>query len=138
MKEMGTMISTEELIKRAAAVRANAYAPYSKYKVGAALLAKDGRIFCGCNMENASYGLTICAERNAITTAIAEGCRDFEQIVIVAEGERPVPCGACLQVMSEFAREIRVTVAAPDGTNRTDYTFMDLMPQQFILRKNEN
>ena len=93
----------EQLLDAATAVRLRAYAPYSNFQVGAALLAKDGRIFTGCNVENLSYGLTICAERNAIFAAVAAGVREFDAIAIVADTREPVsPCGACRQVMAEF------------------------------------
>jgi cytidine deaminase len=93
----------EKLYEEAIKTRENAYAPYSNFKVGACLLSDDGEIFSGCNVENASYGLSICAERNAIFSAVAEGKRKFKAMLIVAEGEKPVkPCGACRQVMVEF------------------------------------
>ena len=93
----------EQLLDAATAVRLRAYAPYSNFQVGAALLAKDGRIFTGCNVENLSYGLTICAERNAIFAAVAAGVREFAAIAMVADTREPVsPCGACRQVMAEF------------------------------------
>lgn len=96
-------INKADLIARAIAAAKNAHCPYSKLKVGAALLAADGSIFTGCNMENASYGLTICAERAAFSAAISAGKRSFKAIAIVA-GSRsmPYPCGACRQVMAEF------------------------------------
>ncbi len=91
------------LVVEAAAARINAYAPYSKFRVGAALLGADGRVFRGCNVENASFGLTVCAERVALCSAVAAGCRRFKAIAIVADGDRvPRPCGACLQSLAEF------------------------------------
>ena len=93
----------QSLITTATAARLQAYAPYSNFLVGAALLAKDGRIFPGCNVENLSYGLTICAERNALFAAVTAGVREFEAIAIVADTREPIsPCGACRQVMAEF------------------------------------
>jgi len=93
----------EKLYEEAIKTRENAYAPYSNFKVGACLLSDEGEIFSGCNVENASYGLSICAERNAIFSAVAKGKRKFKAMLIVAEGEKPVkPCGACRQVMVEF------------------------------------
>ena len=105
----------QELLTAAAAARLAAYAPYSHFQVGAALLAKDGRIFTGCNVENLSYGLTICAERNAIFSAVAAGVREFEAIAIVADTREPVsPCGACRQVMAEFG-DFKIISATLDG-----------------------
>lgn len=98
-------MSKEELITAAYAALENAYAPYSHFRVGACVLAKDGRIFCGANVENASYGLCCCAERNALFAAIAAGVRpkDIHVLAVVSERERPpAPCGACRQVMSEL------------------------------------
>lgn len=97
------MTDFTSLIPIAWAVRDRAYAPYSKFHVGAALLGADGVIYRGCNVENLSFGLTICAERNAIAQALAAGCREFKALVVVAETREPVsPCGACRQVMAEF------------------------------------
>jgi cytidine deaminase len=96
-------VDITELYALAKKVRENAYAPYSGFKVGAALFSESGKIYVGCNVENASYGLTICAERAAIYNAISKGERAFKAIVICADETNPVPpCGACLQVMAEF------------------------------------
>jgi cytidine deaminase len=95
----------ESLVRAAKAAREFAYAPYSGFKVGAAVLAKDGRVFGGCNVENASYGLCNCAERTALFTGVAAGCRpgDFTHLAVVADTAAPVPpCGACRQVMHEM------------------------------------
>ena len=93
------------LFEAAKAARKNAYVPYSHFAVGAAVRAKDGRVFTGCNIENASYGLTVCAERNAIFAAVKEGVRDFETLLVTADTEGPVsPCGACRQVMAEYQK----------------------------------
>jgi cytidine deaminase len=97
------VVSMQTLIDSAIAARLRAYAPYSNFQVGAALLANDGRVFTGCNVENLSYGLTICAERNAIFAAVAAGVKEFAAIAIVADTREPIsPCGACRQVMAEF------------------------------------
>jgi cytidine deaminase len=91
------------LLEEASKAREYAYVPYSKFKVGAALLAKDGKVFHGCNIENASYGMTNCAERTALFKAYSEGVTQFESLVVVADTDRPVsPCGACRQVISEL------------------------------------
>ncbi|MDD3394798.1 MAG: cytidine deaminase [Anaerotignum sp.] len=96
-------MKNRELVLLAMEAMEKAYAPYSKFKVGAALLAKDGRVFLGCNVENASFGATICAERTAVTKAISEGVKEFEKIAIVASsGEYAAPCGICRQVLYEF------------------------------------
>ena len=93
----------KKLLAAALAARENAYAPYSKFKVGAAVETADGHIFTGCNVENASYGLTCCAERNAVFAAIGSGARSFKALCVVADTEEPVaPCGACRQVLAEF------------------------------------
>ncbi|PNR94562.1 cytidine deaminase [Petrotoga sp. 9PWA.NaAc.5.4] len=93
----------KDLYKSALNVRENAYVPYSNFKVGAAVLTETGEIFCGCNVENASFGLTICAERNSIFSAVAHGYKSFKALLVVADSKEPVkPCGACRQVMAEF------------------------------------
>lgn len=103
-------ISDEMLLSLAIAARERSYSPYSGYAVGAALLSADGRVFQGCNVENASFGLTNCAERTAMFKAISEGASEFVAIAIAAEKSAPWPCGACRQVLNEFAPGIRVLV----------------------------
>ncbi len=110
-----TLPRWRELQTAARAARGNAWAPYSRYQVGAAVLASDGRIFVGCNVENASYGLTICAERVAICTAIAQGCASFSAICVSLTGI-PVPCGACRQFLVEFNPEMLVLLDDVDHT----------------------
>ena|SRR5436190_1627200 len=123
--------SPEELIHAARQVRLNAHAPYSHFQVGAALLTAKGRIVTGCNVENATFGLTICAERVAVFKAISEGDHDFESIAIVADTEAPTPpCGACRQILWEFAGDIEVILANLKGeTGR--YRLKDLLPLAF-------
>lgn len=99
------MKPSDALLRAAADALKNAYAPYSRYRVGAAVRAADGSVFSGCNVENASYGLTLCAERAAVCAAIAAGHRRLTAVAIVAEGTTsPYPCGACRQVLAEFTR----------------------------------
>jgi cytidine deaminase len=118
-----------ELIAAAAAVRERAYAPYSRFLVGAALRTADGTIFGGCNVENASYGLTICAERNAIAQAIAAGARDFTAVAVVS-ANGVTPCGACRQVLVEFGPDMTVIVADTRGRRRI-YTLAELLLDAF-------
>lgn len=102
-------MNPDELLAKALNVRMIAYAPYSQFQVGAALETQSGKVFTGCNVENLSFGLTICAERNAVFAAVAAGEREFARIVIVADSQEPVtPCGACRQVMAEFSLEMEV------------------------------
>lgn len=109
-EEQGSTISDASLLALAVSARERSYSPYSGYAVGAALLAADGRVFQGCNIENASFGLTNCAERTAMFKAISEGACEFTAIAIAAEKSAPWPCGACRQVLNEFAPGIRVLV----------------------------
>jgi len=119
-----------KLFEEALKVREKAYAPYSKYKVGAAVLTTDDEIISGCNVENASYGLTICAERNAIFSAVARGKTNFKSILIVAEGNGLAkPCGACRQVMNEFG-DFDVYLANTKGDIEKT-TVSELLPKSF-------
>ncbi len=125
---------TARLIDAAKRARANAYAPYSKYRVGAALLTKSGKIFAGCNFENASYGACICAERNAVGQMIAAGEREPVACVVVTGGKRPgSPCGICRQVLSEFAKDLPVVLISEHrgGDTRRDTSLAALLPDAF-------
>ena len=118
----------QHLIAIAAEARARAYAPYSSFNVGAALLDADGRIFAGCNVENVSFGLTICAERVAVSSAITAGSKTFRAIAIVSDSTKPVvPCGACRQVMAEFAPDLRIISATTQGAV-TEFDLATLLP----------
>ncbi len=120
----------DKLYKKALEVRENAYVPYSKFKVGAALLTEDDQIYVGANVENASYGLSICAERNAIFKANADGKRKYKALMVVAETEGPVsPCGACRQVMTEFG-DYKVYLANLKGDIKETSTY-ELLPYSF-------
>jgi cytidine deaminase len=106
MKQNNSLKSLEASAREA---RSRAYAPYSKFQVGAAIESDTGEVFTGCNVENISFGLTICAERNAVFAAIAAGARNFRRIVVVADSKNPVtPCGACRQVLSEFTESMEI------------------------------
>lgn len=120
-----------DLIHRATAARENAYAPYSRFLVGAAVLAKDGSVHVGCNVENASYGLTQCAERAAVTAAIADGVRELDVCLIVTDTPTPtMPCGACRQVLREFGVQ-RVISVTLDGAQH-EVTMSALLPDAFL------
>jgi cytidine deaminase len=122
------------LLDAARAVREHAHADYSGFKVGAALETADGTIVTGCNIENATYGLTVCAERVAMFKALSEGHREFRRMVVVAPPEAPTPpCGACRQVLWEFAGDLEVILANAKGeTGR--HTMSELLPQPFDAR----
>ena len=119
-----------ELVRAAREVQRNAYCPYSKFRVGAALEAADGRVFGGCNVESASYGLTICAERMAMGAAVAAGARAFKRIVVVSDAEPPAsPCGACRQLLAEFGLGLEVIAVGPKSERR--WTLSALLPDAF-------
>ncbi len=120
----------DRLVQAATEAQANAYAPYSGFKVGAALQDTEGRIFVGANVENASFGLTNCAERVALGAAIAAGARKFDRLVVVSDATPPsAPCGACRQVLSEMAADLVVEAVGPSGSRR--WMMGDLMPDPF-------
>ena len=127
-------MTDEKLVALAKEAMKNAYAPYSKFQVGAALLAKDGRVFTGCNVENASYGATNCAERTAIFKAVSEGYREFDAIAIVASsGDFASPCGICRQVLAEFMSEGKVILDS-DEKGMVTYSVRELLPLEFTSK----
>ncbi len=108
--------SDDQLIKRAREAQKHAYAPYSEFNVGAALLTDDGQVFTGCNVENSTFGATICAERTAVFTAVCHGVRRFSKIAIVTDSEEPAwPCGICRSVLFEFTPDLEVITAGTSG-----------------------
>ena len=130
MTEIGP--GDEELIRVASLARQRAHAPYSKYKVGAAIRTKRNRVHSGANVENASYGLTVCAERTAAFAAVNAGDTAFDAIAIAIEDERlPTPCGACRQVLAEFSPGMRVILATVGGKRKVT-TLGELLPDPFL------
>ena len=125
-------ISDKKLFRMAVKASENAYAPFSDFHVGAALLAKDGTVYTGVNIENSSYGATICAERTAMVKAISEGCREFEAIAIAGNGGTSWPCGICRQFMYEFCPDIRV-ISGENEDELKSYTLKELLPEGFKL-----
>lgn len=122
----------KELLEAALAARERAYAPYSKFLVGAAVRAESGKIYTGCNIENASYGLTVCAERNALFSAVGAGERKFTALCVVGDTEEPIsPCGACRQVMAEF--KVPCIILANLKGYVKEYTLEELLPYGFTL-----
>ena len=123
----------DELIAKAKEARDSAYAPYSGFKVGAALLGKSGTIYTGANVENASYGLTVCAERLAVFKAVTSGEKKFESIAISGSGPGYIyPCGACLQVLAEFSPEMNVIITDEKNSYK-EYNLSAMLPQIFSL-----
>ena len=128
-----TPAERDALVAAAAAAREKASAPYSHFHVGAALLCDDGRVFGGCNVESASYGLTCCAERTAVFKAISEGVRGFRAVAVVTGADEPTsPCGACRQVLWDQCRDIAVVMATTGG-KREETTLAALLPRAFEL-----
>ena len=122
----------KELLQAALDARLKAYAPYSKFLVGAAVRAESGEIYTGCNIENASYGLTVCAERNALFNAVGAGERKFTALCVVGDTEEPIsPCGACRQVMAEF--KVPCIILANLNGKIVEYTLDELLPLSFSL-----
>jgi cytidine deaminase len=120
------------LIEEAKKARVRAYAPYSKYKVGAAVLTAQGNIYSGANVENSSFSLTCCAERIAIFQAVTAGEKDIKAIAIVVQGPLAAPCGACRQVLAEFGQDIKIIMANLKGEKKTT-TIDKLLPKAFKL-----
>ncbi len=119
------------LVEAALSARENAHAPYSHFLVGAALEAEDGRVFTGCNVENATYGLSVCAERVAVLKAISEGARKFRRVAVSADTDvLTPPCGACRQILWEFCGDVEVTLCNPHGKTET-FHLKDLFPRPF-------
>ena len=127
------MIDADELLQFARLAQQNAYAPYSGFRVGVALETTNGRVFSGCNVENASFGVTVCAERVAVGAAIVAGEREFRRIVLVTDAPTPAsPCGACRQVLCEFAPDMEILSVSPTG-ERQSWKARELLPQHFVL-----
>ena len=121
----------ETLIARAKEARAQAYAPYSHYQVGAAVRGDNGKIYLGANVENASYGLALCAERNAVAQAILDGCRTLLALAVVTATSPPAaPCGMCRQTLAEFARDLPIALCN-DAGERSDTTLAEILPRAF-------
>lgn len=132
MLEGKSFVNIEQLIQEAKSARERAYVPYSKFGVGAALLTTDGKVYHGCNIENAAYSMCNCAERTALFKAYSEGDRNFEMLAIVADTERPCsPCGACRQVISELCPSGMKVVLTNLKGDRKEMTVAELLPGAF-------
>ena len=130
-KEHLSAAEKKTLVAAAVKARRHAAAPYSRFRVGAALLAADGRVFTGCNVESASYGLTVCAERTAVFKALSEGARGFRAVAVVTAADQPTsPCGACRQVLWDQCRDIEVVMQTTDG-RRAESRLAALLPHAF-------
>ena len=133
-------MTPEDLITKAKEAMLHAYAPYSGYKVGAALLCGDGTVYCGCNIENASFTPTVCAERSAIFKAVYDGHRDFAAIAVCGGKDGEItgafpPCGVCRQVMREFCGDDFAVYMVTDSESYETYTLSQLLPYSFSLEK---
>jgi len=128
-------MSFDDLVARALAARAGTYSPYSNYAVGAAVQVSDGRVFTGANVENASYGLSVCAERAAILAAVNAGAKELSAVVVATSTTPPAaPCGVCRQTMAEFADDAMPIVLVNDRGERTETTLGELLPHAFRRR----
>lgn len=123
----------KELFEKAVSMLPMAYAPFSKFRVGAALLSKSGKVYTGVNVENSSFGGTICAERTAFVKAISEGEREFEAIAIVSSSGQAWPCGICRQFMKEFCEDDFVIITGNDSESLREYTMKEILPEGFKL-----
>jgi cytidine deaminase len=124
----------QRLLDAARSARQNAHAPFSRFQVGAALETADGQVITGCNVENATYGLTICAERVAVFKAISEGHRQFVRVAVAADTQEPTPpCGACRQILWEFGGDLEVILGNLEG-EKARYQLKDLLPHPFDAR----
>ena len=131
---MTDMIDWPALKAAALAVQVRAYVPYSNYRVGAALLTASGEIVAGCNVENATFGATCCAERNAVFAAVAQGHRTFRAVAVATNGDEPgSPCGICRQVLAEFGADMDVLCFTPEGVEAR-YRLSELLPHAFRLK----
>jgi cytidine deaminase len=134
LEEDYTAVETDYLVEAAGVARERSHAPFSKFKVGAAVETEDGKVYTGCNIESASFGLTVCAERVAIWKALSEGEKHFKRVAIVADTEQLTPpCGTCRQIIWEFCRDATVTLANLRGDVETDEV-RDLLPRAFDAR----
>ena len=125
----------EQLVKKALEAKDNAYAPYSGFKVGAAVLTSEGKVYTGCNVENASYGAAICAERTAIVKAVSDGKADITAIAVASNsGDYTFPCGICRQVMAEFLHEEASVICSSKSGEYKVYKFKELLPEAFTKK----
>lgn len=127
-------MTDKELYRIANDVKENAYAPYSGFRVGAALLTRSGKVYTGVNVENASYGATLCAERGAVAKAVSEGEQEFRALAVASSAGEAMPCGICRQVLMEFEPELRV-ITGKDEEHLESYSLQELLPGAFSLEK---